>query len=105
MTMLCQRMREDMRIRNLSERTQKCYLWHVAQFARYCGRSPEDLGSEDIRKYQVHLVEEKRASWSSFNQAVCALRFLYGVTLGKDWAVEQIRRSRTRRERRSSRRS
>jgi integrase/recombinase XerD len=90
MTTLRQRMREDMRIRNLSERTQACYIWHVAQFARHFGRSPEELDAEHVRRYQLYLIEEKRASWSSFNQGVCALRFLYRVTLGKEWAVEQI---------------
>jgi len=90
MTALRQRMREDMRIRNLSDRTQKCYIRHVAQFALHFGRSPDELGPEHIRRYQLFLVEEKRASWSLFNQAVCALRFLYGVTLRKDWAIEHI---------------
>jgi integrase/recombinase XerD len=90
MSTLRQRMREDMRIRNLSERTQDCYIGHVAQFARHFGRSPEELEAEHVRKYQLYLVEEKRASWSRFNQAVCALRFLYRVTLGREWAVEQI---------------
>ena len=90
MTTLRQRMRGDMRIRNLSERTQKCYLRHVTQFALHFGRSPDELGPEQIRRYQLFLVEQKRASWSLFNQAVCALRFLYGVTLRKDWAIEHI---------------
>ncbi len=90
MTSLRQRMLEDLKIRNLSERTRKCYVWHVEQFAKHFGRSPELLGTEDIRQYQIHVVNEKRASWTSFNQAVCALRFLYGVTLGKDWAIRHI---------------
>jgi site-specific recombinase XerD len=90
MTMLRQRMQQDMRIRNLSPRTQACYLGHVAQFSKHFGRSPADLDAEHVRQYQVHLVEVKQASWSLFNQAVCALRFLYGVTLGKDWAIEHI---------------
>ena len=84
------RMREDLRIRNLSPRTERCYLWHVAEFARHFGRSPAELGPEDIRRYQLWLIEEKRVSWSSFNQAVAALRFLYGVTLRRDWAIERI---------------
>lgn len=90
MTMLRERMQQDMRIRNLSPRTQACYLGHVDQFGKHFGRSPETLDLEHIRAYQVHLVEVKKASWSAFNQAVCALRFLYGVTLGKDWAIEHI---------------
>jgi site-specific recombinase XerD len=47
------------------------------------------LGAEQIRAYQSHLVG-KKCSWSTFNQAVCALRFLYGVTLGRREMIEQI---------------
>ena len=90
MSRLRQRMLEDLRIRNLSPRTLKCYVWHVEQFAKHFGKSPAVLGPEEIRQYQVHVVEKKKASWSWFNQAVCALRFLYGVTLGKDWTIEHI---------------
>ena len=90
MTALRSRMRDDLRIRNLSPRTQKCYLWHVERFAKHFNRSPEELGPEHIRRYQLHLIEEKKASWSWFNQAVCALRFLYGTTLHTNWAFEQI---------------
>jgi site-specific recombinase XerD len=90
MTQLRERMRQDLCIRNLSPRTQECYLWHVERFAKHFGRSPAVLGPEEVRQYQIHVVEEKRASWSWFNQAVCALRFFYGVTLGKDWALERI---------------
>ena len=61
----------------------------VACFARHVGKSPEQLGQEEIRTYQLHLIE-KGVSWSLFKQAVCALRFLYRTTLKRDWAVEQI---------------
>jgi site-specific recombinase XerD len=90
MTPLRQRMLEDLRLRNYAPKTQEIYVDHVARFARHFGRSPEALGPEDIRAYQLHLVQEKKASWSSFNQAVCALRFLYRTTLQQSWAVEQI---------------
>ena len=90
MTDLRQRMQEDMRIRNLSPRTIECYLRHVGAFARYFGKSPAELDREHIRQYQVYLVEQRQASWSMFNQAVCALRFLYRTTLGHDWAVPHI---------------
>ena len=62
----------------------------MALFAKYFNRSPQELGPEEVRKYQHYLVEEKKASWASFNQTVCALRFLYRTTLGKVWAVEHI---------------
>src|SRR6267143_3344646 len=90
MTTLRQRMIEDLKVRNRSAHTIKTYIAQVANFARHFGRSPELLGPEEIRQYQVYLVNERQVSWSSFNQAVCALRFLYHTTLGRDWAVAHI---------------
>lgn len=82
-------MLEDLRIRNLSKGTQANYVCQVARFARYFGRSPDELGPEHIRAWQVHLVQ-RGVAWSTLNQAVCALRFLYGTTLGKDWTIRHI---------------
>jgi len=90
MTQLRQRMIADLRIRNYSPRTIECYVRCVAAFARHFGRSPADLGPAHIRTYQTHLIEQKRSSWSAFVQAVCALRFLYGTTLGRPGVVEDI---------------
>jgi integrase/recombinase XerD len=90
MTTLRQRMIEDLKVRNRSARTIQTYIAHVANFARHFGRSPEVLGPEEIRQYQVYLVEQGRVSWSYFNQAVCALRFLYRHTLGRDWVIAHI---------------
>ncbi len=90
MTTLRQRMTDDLRLRNRSLRTINTYIACVAHFARHFGKSPEQLGPEEIRQYQVYLVEQRRVSWSYFNQAVCALRFLYRHTLGRDWAVAHI---------------
>ena len=90
MTTLRQRMTEDLTVRNRSARTIKTYIACVANFARHFGKSPELLGPEEIRQYQVYLVHQRKVSWSYFNQAVCALRFLYRHTLGRDWAVEHI---------------
>jgi len=83
-------MTDDLRLRNRSLRTINTYIACVAHFARHFGKSPELLGPEEIRQYQVYLVEQRRVSWSYFNQAVCALRFLYRHTLGRDWAVAHI---------------
>src|SRR5712691_2676470 len=90
MTTLRQRMTDDLRLRNRSARTIKTYIACVAHFARHFQKSPELLGPEEIRQYQVYLVEQRRVSWSYFNQAVCALRFLYRHTLGRDWAITHI---------------
>ena len=89
MTPLRQRMREDMQIRHLSPHTQRAYLSAVARFAAHFGRSPAELGLEDIRTYQLHLVS-RGVGHSAFTIAVSALRFLYTVTLRKDWRVDQI---------------
>jgi site-specific recombinase XerD len=81
---------EDMRIRNFTEKTQTSYCQYVSQFARHFRRSPELLGPEEIRAYQYHLVHERKLSASSLFVAVGALRFLYRVTLKKDWPIETI---------------
>jgi len=83
-------MLEDMRVRNLSEGTQYQYVLRVAKFAQHFGKSPEWLGPEDVRTYQVYLKEHQHVSWGVLNVTVCALRFLYRITLHKDWAVEHI---------------
>ena len=86
---LRQRMIEDMTIRNLSRATQQSYVYAVAKFSRHFQRSPDRLGMEDVRAYQLHLVTQKR-SWTHINQVACALRFFYGVTLGQKQALVQI---------------
>jgi site-specific recombinase XerD len=90
MTALRQRMIEDMRIRNLARTTQKEYVRSVAAFAKYFGTSPDRLTPEDIRTYQLYLLDEKKLSPSSLNTAVCALRFFYRVTLGVNWDIQTI---------------
>src|SRR4051812_43908837 len=89
MNPLRRRMIEDMQVRNLSPVTQRCYVHAVAKFARHFNRSPDRLGLEEVRAYQIHLTTTG-ISWAGFNVAVCALRFLYGVTLGRTAMVERI---------------
>ena len=84
------RMIQDMQIRNFAASTIDAYTWHVDKFCQHFGKMPDELGLEEIRQYQIYLVNEKRSSWSTFNQAVCGLRFLYEVTLGKPWAIQHI---------------
>jgi integrase/recombinase XerD len=90
MTSLRQRMTEDMQIRNLAVNTQMSYLQQVSLFARHFQKSPEALGPEEIRAYQVHLTNEKKLAPSSILTAVAALRFLYKVSLQKDWTFEDV---------------
>jgi integrase/recombinase XerD len=90
MTSLRQRMTEDMQVRNLALNTQSCYVQQVSLFARHFNKSPEQLGPEDIRTYQVYLTNEKKLAPGSILIAVAALRFLYKVSLKKDWTFEDV---------------
>lgn len=90
MTRIRQRMTEDMQVRNLSPHTQASYVQQVSLFARYFNKSPEVLGPEEIRAYQVYLTNERKLAPSSILIAVSALRFLYKVTLHKKWAFEDM---------------
>jgi site-specific recombinase XerD len=82
MTSLRQRFIDDLRLRNYAPRTIETYVGRIVGFAKHFGRSPELLGPEEVRAFQLPWLEQ-RASWSSFNQAVCARRFRYGTTLGR----------------------
>ena len=90
MTMLRQRMTEDMQVRNLSLNTQATYLQQVSLFACHFHKSPDALEPEHIRTYQIYLINEKKLATSSIHLAVGALRFLYRVTLKKHWTFEDV---------------
>jgi integrase/recombinase XerD len=90
MTDLRQRMLEDMGIRNLAHNTQLSYLQQVSSYARHFGRSPEKLGREQVRAYQVHLMDVRKLRPSSVSIAISALRFLYNVTLRRQWTPDDF---------------
>ena len=84
------RLAEDMRIRNLSPRTIDAYTFHAERFADFI-QKPLDLATvEDVRSFQLHLIDTKKLAYSSFNQAVCALRFLYTHTIRVPWPVTMV---------------
>ena len=90
MTTLRQRMLEDMSIRNFAENTQLSYLQEVSAYARFFDRSPDKLGPQEVRAYQIHLVQVRKLEASSVGIATSALRFLYKVTLKQTWAPDDI---------------
>ena len=94
---LRRRMIDDMSLRNLSPATQRSYIHAVERFSRHFGRSPDLLGLEDVRAFQVYLVSQG-ISWGALNQTVCALRFFYGVTLDRAEIPERIVYARTPRK-------
>ena len=70
MTPLRKRMLEDMRIRNFSDRTQEQYVIYTSVFAKHFGKSPEKLGPDEIRSFQIHMLEERKVSPETLNVAV-----------------------------------
>lgn len=95
MTPLRQRMIEDMELRNLAPNTQKTYLWAVSRFATFFGKSPEQLGREEIRTFLLHLVRVRKLSRGTYSITLAALRFLYRTTLGQEAVVEGIQYPKT----------
>ena len=90
MNPLRKRMQEELQRRNYSESTTVCYLRQITEFAKHFGRSPAQLGPEEIKQFQLHLVQEKKVSWAAYIQTTAALRFLYVKTLGRAYMAEKI---------------
>ena len=90
MTPLRRRLIEDLQLRNRSPKTIEVYVYHVRELARYFKRSPARLVDEEVHRYLLHLLRDKQVSWSSYNQAVAALRFFYRVTYPSDTVVSRL---------------
>jgi integrase/recombinase XerD len=90
MTALRQRMLEDLRIRNYAPTTVSSYIRSIADFAKHFDKPPDQLGSEEIRSWQLFLLNEKRVKLSTYIQAVCALRFFYQNTLHRRIEIDRI---------------
>src|SRR5207237_7901084 len=93
MTPLRQRM-IDMQIRNFATTTQRSYIHYVAEFAKHFNRSPQQLGLEAVRQYQLHLTQQRQLSPQSINTFVSAIQFLYLVTLEMPWEKRDFPRAR-----------
>jgi integrase/recombinase XerD len=91
MTPLRKRMIDEMELRNFSPKTVGMYVGEVARFARYFGKSPDKLGAEEVRKYLLHLVQEKKRSWGTYKAALAALRYFYRWVVKGPEIVEDIR--------------
>ena len=86
---LRQRMLEDMALRKLAPKTQSNYLRAVINFTCFLGRAPDTASPEDLRRYQLHLVNTGTSS-ISLNAAITALRFFFGVTLERPEALAKM---------------
>src|SRR5262249_4926092 len=83
-------MLDELQRRNYAQRTTRIYIKAVEKFAQYFGRSPERLGPNHIREYQVHLFRDRHLAPGSVEQAVAALRFLYVKTLHRRYMHEHL---------------
>jgi integrase/recombinase XerD len=89
MTELRKRMLEELQLRNYSPETQRSYIDAVARFARHFGKSPDKLGPEEIRAYQLYLMKERKVAGPTLGLNLCALKFCYAKALGQPWVVEK----------------
>ena len=89
---LCDQMVMEMELRNFKPKTIERYLWHMKFFTKLLSRSPTDLGEQEICHYLYYLKKERHSSWSTINQAYCAIKFFYVHTLHRAWHVDKIPR-------------
>jgi integrase/recombinase XerD len=90
MTSLRKRMTEDLQLRNFSEVTIRTYIRVVQRFAEHFGKSPEQLGAEQVRQYLLYLLNDKKDVWSTLQVNRAALKFLYVKVLKQPWFDEEI---------------
>jgi len=90
---LRQRMIDDMTMRKLTPKTQAGYLRAVLRFTCFFGRSPDLASPEDLRRFQLHLVEQGVSS-TTINATLSGLTFFFGVTLDRPSALKRMSRVR-----------
>lgn len=87
MTKLRQKMIEDMQLHGLTLSTQETYVQLVRTLARYYRRSPDRISEEEVRKFFLYLMHEKKLAPSTVKQYRYGIRFFYKKTLGLDWKI------------------
>ncbi len=88
---LRRRMLEDMAVRRMGEKTKTDYIKHVEAFTRFLGRAPDTATGEDLRRFQVHELQQGSRP-PKMNTQVSALRFFFGKTLGRLDLAHQLAR-------------
>jgi integrase/recombinase XerD len=90
MGQLRDRMEQDLKLRGVSPATIRNYLLYCRKFAAFFMRSPEELGAAEVRAFLLHQIEVEQLAYASFRQVYAALKFLYGVTLGRPGEVSRL---------------
>lgn len=86
---LRQRMLEDMTVRNFAPKTQNDYIRAVITLTKFLGRSPDTATAEDLRRFQLHLTEN-RVGAPTINFTVTVMRFFFTVTLDRADAIKHL---------------
>jgi len=89
-TPLRKMMLEELQRRNYSKNTTRSYLQIVRDFANHFRRPPDQLGPDEIRQYQVHLIEERKLGVRTVGHCTAALRFFFVKTLKRPYPVEVV---------------
>ena len=92
MTPLHEKMKMDLELKGYSSSTQKAYIKSIERYAQYYCKSPEFLGTDEIRGYLHLLTTRSETSASTLGIVYSALRFLYETTLEQDWSIKKFPR-------------
>lgn len=87
MTALRERMIGDMRLRGLSPHTERAYVQAVRGLAEYYHKPPDQVSEEELRRYFLYLIDEKKLSRSSCTVILCGIQFFYEYTLQRKWPL------------------
>ena len=98
MTELRKRLQEELRLRNYTSATIRSYTATVAEFARYFHTSPDQLGPEQVRTYQLYLLNERKLAWPTIQVRMAGLRFFYTRTLKQSWFDTDVAKPKVRRK-------
>lgn len=90
MFVLKKKMVEDMQLHGLKETTQKVYCDALENFSKYYNKPPEELEGPEIRQFFLNLVNSRKVSRSTFKIHLCAVKFFFERTLGRQWHVLQL---------------
>ncbi|MFO7667219.1 MAG: site-specific integrase [Desulfobacterales bacterium] len=86
----------DLQLCGAKPRTQKAYLREAENLAKYFSRSPAELGEQELKEYLLYLIKERHLSEGTFRFYVAGLKFLYRITLKREWPVEKIKHPRAK---------